>query len=171
MKKTLALVMAVLLTITIVRAQVGWITHKADNRISVKFPNEPKEVTPGTFVALDKIGKDSVGYSITVVDLEKVAGIDSATLTPIKATQQFADQLKAGMKQSLTDIDLQDFKISTWKGFTSYSTTGNGATKKQTMYIFMVLIGSKMYSLSSVVPNGVATTGRDEFFSSLTLTN
>jgi len=171
MKKIISLFILTVVSVTFALAQATWTTYKADNRISVKFPNQPKEVIPGTFISLDKIGKDSVGYGITIVDFEKVAGIDSTALAPIKATPEFATQLKIGMKQSLPDIDLQDFKIGTWKGFTSYSTTGNSPSKKQTMYLFMVLVGNKMYSLSAIVPEAAVTAGRDQFFSSLTLTN
>jgi len=171
MKKIISLAILIVTSITFAFAQTAWVTHKADNRVSVKFPGTPKEVVPGTFISVEKIGKDSVGYALTVVDFQKVANIDSATLAPIKATPEFTSQLKTGMAQSLPDVNLEDFKIGTWKGYTSYTTTGSSPAKKQTMHIFMVLIGTKMYSLAAVVPDGAATTGRDQFFSSLTLTN
>jgi hypothetical protein len=171
MKKIVSLVILTVVSVTFAFAQTAWVTHKADNRISVKFPNEPKEVIPGTFVSIDKIGTDSVGYALTVVDFQKVAGIDSATLVPIKTTPDFISQLKTGMAQSLPDVNLEDFKIGTWKGYTSYTSMGSSPAKKQKMYIFMVLIGSKMYSLAAMVPDGQAIAGRDQFFSSLTLTN
>jgi hypothetical protein len=168
MKKIVALFITALITITVVYAQNGWITHKADNRISVKFPGEPKEVIAGTFAAHDK---DSVGYALTVVDFVTVAGIDSVTLAPMKDTPEFAAQLKQGMGSSLPGVTLDDFKIGKWKGFSSYTTTGVSSTQKTKMYMFMVLIGNKMYSLSSVVPDGRSAKGKDDFFASLTLTN
>ncbi len=166
MKKIFSLVIATLFTITIVHAQVGWVNHKADNRISVKFPNEPKEVVAGTYAAHDK---DSVAYVFTMVDFVVVANIDSVALAPMKDTPDFAAELKKGINASLPNVALEDFKIGKWKGFSSYSTTGVNSVQKTKMYMFMVLIGNKMYSLSAVVPDNVSTRGRDDFFASLAL--
>jgi hypothetical protein len=168
MKKTLWLFIITFVCVTFVYAQDGWVSHKADNRISVKFPDEPKEVVAGTFATHDK---DSVGYALTVIDFVAVAGIDSVTLAPLKDTPQFAAQLKQGMGSSLPGVVLDDFTIGKWKGFTSYTTAGVSSAQKTKMYMFMVLIGNKMYSLSTVVPDGKSPKGRDNFFSSLTLTN
>ena len=122
MKKILALAIAAMLTVTIAYAQNGWVTHQGDNRISVKFPTDPKELVPGSFIAVAH--DSSVVCVFTLVDFVKVAGIDSTTLAPIKNTPEFAAQLKSGMGKSLPNVNLDDFKIGTWKGFTSYTTSG-----------------------------------------------
>ena len=160
MKKIFTLVIAAMLTVTITHAQNGWVTHQADDRISVKFPSEPKELTPGSFIAL---GADSVAYVFTVVDFVKVAGIDSVALAPVKATPEFAAELKTGMKQSLPDVNLSDFKISTWKGFTCYTSSGIDSKNKE-YDMFMFIIGNKLYSLSTVIANGASLKGQDRFF-------
>lgn len=168
MKKTFSLVIALLLTITIVKAQEGWVSHKADDRISVKFPNEPREEIAGTYTAHDK---DSLSYILTVVDFVAVANIDSTALAPMKETPEFAAQLKQGINASLPNVTLEDFKIGAWKGHTSYTTSGVNGTQKLKLYMFMVLVGNKLYSLTSVVPDSATTKGRDDFFASLELTN
>lgn len=168
MKKTIWLFVTTIFCATFVYAQDGWVSHKADNRISVKFPNEPKEVIAGTFATHDK---DSVGYALTVIDFVTAAGIDSVTLAPMKDTPEFAAQLKQGIGSSLPGVVLDDFTIGKWKGFSSYSTAGVNSSQKTKMYMFMVLIGNKLYSLSTVAPAGKSTKGRDNFFSSLTLTH
>src|ERR1700704_1690121 len=114
MKNIYLILISLLISISAAKAQDGWVTHKGDNRISVKFPVEPKELTPGSFIAL---GSDSVAYVFTMVDFKVVANIDSVALAPMKATPEFADQLKTGMKSSLPDVDFPDFVIGTWKGF------------------------------------------------------
>ena len=168
MKKIISLVILTVVSVTFAFAQTAWVTHKADNRISLKFPNEPKEIIAGTLAAHDK---DSLTYVFTVVDFVAVAGIDSTALAPMKDSPEFATQLKQGMSSSLPNVTLDDFKISKWKGQTSYTSSGINNKDKSQLYTFMVLIGNKMYSLSIVVPAGKPTAGRDEFFSSLTLTN
>jgi hypothetical protein len=70
----------------------------------------------------------------------------------------------------LPNVDLADLTIGTWKGFTSYST--NGTDEKMKRYdMFMVIIGNKLYSFSTVTANGASLQGRDTFFSTITLTN
>lgn len=157
--------MVVLLAVTVVQAQDNWVDHKGDERISVKFPTEPREVITGTFAAKDK---DSVAYVFTIVDFVQVAGIDSTALAPIKATPEFAAQLKSGMGQSLPDVKFDDFKLGTWKGFTCYTSTGvDSQMKKYDMFMF--IIGNKLYSLSTIIGNGASLEGRDAFFKSVML--
>lgn len=168
MKKIISLVILTVVSITFAFSQTAWVNHKADNRISLKFPNEPKEVVTGTLAAYDK---DSLTYVFTVVDFVAVANIDSTVLAPMQNTPDFAAQLKQGMSSTLHDVTLDDFKIGKWKGHTSYTTTGLNNKNKSQLYTFMVLVGNKLYSLSAVVPLGKSNTGRDEFFSSLMLSN
>jgi hypothetical protein len=168
MKKIVVLALSVLITVIAAKAQDGgWITHKGDDRISVKFPTEPKELTPGSFIAVDK---DSVAYIFTIVDFVQVANIDSVALAPMKATPEFAAQLKTGMKQSLPDVEFPDFVIGTWKGFTSYTSSGIDSKKKK-YDMFMFIIGNKLYSVSSVRADGVSTRSRDNFVNSIMLSN
>ena len=94
MKKIYPLIIALVLTAGIANAQDGWVTHVADNRVSVKFPTEPKELTPGSFITTDDAG---VAYVFTMVDLKQVAGVDSVALAPMKATPEFAAQIKTGL--------------------------------------------------------------------------
>src|ERR1700743_2893097 len=114
MKKIFTLVIAAMLTVTFAQAQNTWVSHKGDERISVKFPSEPSEKVPGSFIAAEK--DSSVAYVFTIVDFVKVAGIDSTTLAPIKNTPEFTSQLKTGMSGSLPGVQLEDFKIGIWKG-------------------------------------------------------
>jgi hypothetical protein len=168
MKKLLILIIVAIITITIARAQGGWVTYKADNRISVKFPSEPTELTPGSFMSASK--DSTIVYIFTMVDFLKVAGIDSVALAPIKATPEFAGQLKVGLKQSLPDVYMSDFRIGNWRGFTSYTATGIDRKKKK-YDMFMVIIGNKLYSISTVTAEGANLRSREQFFSSLTLSN
>jgi hypothetical protein len=167
MKKIYFIVITMLITAAIAKAQDGWVTHKGDERISVKFPSEPKELTPGSFIAVDK---DSIAYIFTIVDFVKVANIDSVALAPMKNTPEFAAQIKTGMKQSLPDVEFPDFVIGSWKGFTSYVSSGlDSKNKKYDMFMF--IIGNKLYSVSTVTAPGASTKGRDNFLGSIMLSN
>lgn len=168
MKKIFTLVIAAMLTVAFAHAQTGWVTHQGDNRISVKFPSAPVEQIPGSFMAAAK--DSSVACVLTIVDFVKVAGIDSIALAPIKNTPEFAAQLKTGMGSSLPNVQLEDFKIGTWKGFTSYTSSGVDPQMKR-YDIFMLIIGNKLYSLSTVTRNGGSLEGRDTFWKSIQLSN
>lgn len=167
MIKIYALVIILLITAGLANAQDGWVTHTGDNRVSVKFPATPKEIVPGSFMASDK---DSIAYIFTIVDFVQVAGIDSVALAPIKATPEFAAQLKTGMGRSLPDVTFADFSINPWKGFTSYHSTGTDS-KKRNYEVFMFIIGNKLYSVSTIIAQGVSTKGRDVFLNSVQISN
>jgi hypothetical protein len=169
MKKILLLVIVALFTMTIVYAQTGWVTHKADNRVSVKFPNEPHEISPGSVMSMLK--DSSMVYVFTMVDFVQVAGIDSVALAPIKATPEFASQLKSGIGRSLPGVNFADFTIGSYKGFTSYTSSGLDAKNKK-YDMFMFIIGNKLYSLSTIMASTIATTkSRDDYFASIVISN
>ena len=145
MKKIYPLIIALLITAGIANAQDGWVTHVADNRVSVKFPVEPKELTPGSFITTDNAG---VAYVFTVVDFVQVANIDSVALAPLKNTPEFAAQIKTGLLQSLPGVDMADFTIGTYKGFTSYTSTGTMPLRKNTICLCLLLaINCTVYQL------------------------
>jgi len=168
MKKILFLVTIAMLSVTVLHAQNGWITHKGDDRVLVKFPSEPQETTPGTFVAIASKDSSTV-YVFSIVDFTKF-GIDSASLVPLKTIPQFTAQLKAGMKKSIPTANFEDIKISTWKGFTSYTTTGTDPKGKK-YDMFMFIIGSKLYSLSTIRLSGIDVKGRDDYFAAVEITH
>jgi hypothetical protein len=166
MKKILVFAAILLLTSAIVNAQQPWVTHKVDNKVSIQFPTTPKEFIPGSFMSVEP--DSSVAYVFTLVDFAKVANLDSAALAPVKATPEFAAQLKTGMIQSLPDVNLSDFVIGDFKGYTSYSTSGFDSKKKR-YDMFMFIIGTNFYSLSIVTAYGASLENRDKFFASIQL--
>jgi hypothetical protein len=168
MKKPLTMLVAVvLLTLTVVHAQQPWVSHKVNNRVSFKFPSTPREFIPGSFMSVSP--DSSVVYIFTLVDFAKVANLDSAALAPVKATPEFAAELKKGMKQSLPDVSLSDFAIGKFNGFTSYSSWGFDPKKKR-YDMFMFIIGTNFYSFSTVTTYGTLLSSRDRFFASIRLT-
>jgi len=155
--------MVAVFSVMVVHAQEGWVTHKS-GRLSVKFPVAPKEVQPGTILASPDSNKVFV---FTVVDFTQF-GLDSASLVPVKATPEFAGQIKTGMSITLKGVTLDDFKIGDFNGYTTYTTAGVDAQKKQ-YDMLMILIGNKMYSLTAVRRNGIAATDKDAYFASVAI--
>jgi hypothetical protein len=166
MKKLFTLITFVLLTTFIAQAQDGWITYKADNHISIKFPKQPAELIPGTMGA---VGVDSVGYGITVIDLNKMANVDSATVATIKESPEFADQLRMGIEQGAGNLQLQPFKMGTWQGLTSYTSSGIDADHKQ-FKMLMVIYGTKIYNFFTIVPQKAKAEAGEAFLNSATFT-
>ena len=156
-----------LLTGTIVNAQQPWVTQKVDNRVSIKFPSTPVGSAASSFVTTAP--DSSVACVFTVVDFAEVANLDSAALAPVKATPEFAAELKTGFKQKLSDVNFSDLVIGNYKGFTSYSTFGFDSKKKR-YDIFMFIIGTNFYTLSVVTAYGGLLETRDKFFDSVEIT-
>lgn len=166
MKKIL-LFAALLFSITIAaHAQTAWINHPLDNIVSAKFPSEPKEIAAGNVVATEK--DTSVVYVAGVVNMQTVANMDSATLAKQKTTPEFVGQLKSGIQSTLPGLQLADFVIGTWNGYTSYTTSGTD-TKKRQFDIFLFVKGTKLYSFSTVTKNGTGRAGHDKFMASITV--
>lgn len=168
MKKLITLLFIIIIAGNITHAQTNWITHKADNRVSLKFPTQPVERIKGTFIATSK--DSSIAYVFTVVDFAATAGIDSTSIAPYKTTPEFAAQLKAGIVKSLPTVELEDFKIGTWKGFTSYTSTGVD-NKSKKYFLFMFIIGNKLYSVSSILASNADFKKKDEFVSTIEISN
>jgi len=168
MKRVIVSAIALLFTLGIAYAQNDWVIHKCDNRISVKFPSEPKEIQPGSFTA--NLKDSTVACIFTCVDFSKVANIDSTTLAPLENTADFAAELKTGLESHLSDVKMNDLTIGKWNGFNSYSTWGIDSKKKRYDF-FMVIIGNNLYSLTTITGFGALFETRDTFFSSIVLTN
>jgi hypothetical protein len=167
MKKIFTLVTVAVLMVTLAHAQTGWVDHKGDDRISVKFPVQPKEIASGSFFAFDK---DTTGYIFTIIDYMKVAGMDSVALDKEKDLPEFAVGMKTGYTKSNPDVKIDDFKVGKWKGFTCYTTSGVDSKKRQwDMFIF--IIGNKMYGLQTMRNEHSSPEGRDAFFNSVVLSN
>lgn len=167
MKKTYFLLLFVFVLQVIAKAQTDWITKKLDEKISVKFPIEPQKLTNNgndTFVAKES---DSLAYSAGMIDLKVVANLDSATLAPMKDSQEFANQMVKGIASKKKNYAFGDVTIGKWKNFTSYNTSAYDNTNKNTLLVKIIFIGSKMYLISCRVPADIATKKNNTFFSSI----
>jgi hypothetical protein len=170
MKKTYYVLLLVLLASVSAKAQTGWVTQNVDEKISIKFPVETKKTTAanGSNVYTVK-GQDSIGYSATMTDLNVTVHIDSAALAPLKDTQEFADQMMAGMASKKANYAFGAVTLGKWKNNTTYSITGTETTKKSTLFVQMMLIGSKMYIFSCSIPPNLTTKNNEIFFSTIEL--
>lgn len=167
MKKTYYLILFVLMLSAATKAQTNWVTKNIDEKLSIKFPAEPETVTKNGINSYLLKGKDGIGYSTTVVDLKVVANLDSATLASVKDKQEFADGLMAGMAKKKTNYTLGALTIGKWKTYSTYSASGTENTNKGTLWLKMILIGSKMYSLSCLIPANTAAKNNEVFFDSV----
>lgn len=150
-------------------AQTDWVKQNIDEKASVKFPNAPKTVPSGQNTVYVSKGKDSVGYIASMVDFKVVANLDSAALAPMKDKPEFASQLKTGMGSSMPSYTLSEPTIGKWNGYTTYSMTGTNTSGKDKMNIRIILVGSKMYSMSCVVPTAVTAKNDEMYFNTFQL--
>jgi hypothetical protein len=167
MKKTYYLILFVLMLSATAKAQTNWVTKNIDEKLSIKFPAEPETVTKNSIDSYLFKGKDSVKYSTTAVDLKVAAHLDSATLAPVKDKQEFADSMMAGMAKKKTNYTFGAARIGKWKTYTTYTISGLENSNKSTLYIKMILVGSKMYTLSCLVPANMVTKNNEVFLDSV----
>lgn len=167
--KKISLLLFILLQTAFAFSQSVWVIQKIDERLAVQFPDNPTKTTKkGSESYLSK-GKDSGQYSAVVLDYKILANLDSATLSRIRNTQQFADQIRGGMAAQKTNYTFEVAKIGTWNTFTTYSFNAVEHTSKARLAVRMILIGSKMYALSCLLPDQLVTANEQRFFDSITL--
>ncbi|WP_316831977.1 hypothetical protein [Pedobacter aquatilis] len=169
MKKRYFLLLS-LLTLSIpALAQENWVRTKIDEKVSVAFPSEPQKTSKnGNDIFIDREA-DSILYSAVMMDLKPLAGLDSAKLATIKDTQGFADQFMKGVASQKTNYEFGKTTIAKWKGFTSYETSAVDKNGKGTLYTYLIIIGSKVYTLTCRVPDKLSTKNKERFISSLML--
>jgi hypothetical protein len=107
-----------------------------------------------------------MAYSVAMLDYKIVLHLDSAALAPMKDNQQFADQLRAGIASNKTNYTFGDITIGKWNTYATYSMSASENINKNTLLIQMILIGSKMYSLSCRIPANMTTKNNEVFFGS-----
>lgn len=169
MKKLHFLLLSLLVFPLLCFAQKNWVMLKIDERISVSFPSAPEKSTKnGNDVYIDREA-DSILYSAAMIDLKPFAGLDSVKLATIKDTQGFADQFMKGIASQKTNYDFGKTTIGKWKGWTTYQTSATDKTGKGTLYTYMIIIGSRVYTFSCRVPDKLAIKDKDQFFDSVQL--
>lgn len=166
MKKLYYLPLFVLMLAASAKAQTNWVTKKLDEKLSVKFPVEPQVVKKNGFDSYLAKGNDSVKYSTTVMDYQVVVHLDSATLAPMKDTQIFADQLGKGIASKKPNYTFGGVTIGKWNTYTTYTMSASENTNKSTLLMRMILIGSKMYALSCLIPANLVTKNNEVFLGS-----
>jgi hypothetical protein len=164
MKKLSLLLITAFLASNFALAQSSWVNYKIDNKLSTRLPATPKTLNENSVYALDK---DSLVYIVTVLDLQKVAELDSAALIPLAPTPDFANKIKEGVEQKMNGFTMGDIKVGKWKDYTSYKLEGGNDAKQLNSYTFIVIVGSKLYALMTLTPENKTGKGKNSFYSSL----
>lgn len=167
MKKNYYLLLLILVLSASANGQTQWEDTKLDEKLLVKFPSTPDKKTANGSVRFVAKTKDSVTFTATVIDYQIIAKIDSASLAAMKDTPSFAEQLKAGISAQRKDYVLGDVEVSKWKTYTTYQILGTKSNDNKKLYLKMIIIGSKMYGLSCLVPDQLVTKDNEVFLNSL----
>ena len=166
MKRTIYLLLFVLTLSAAAQAQTNWVTKNLDENLSVKLPALPEKTGTAGIDIYSLKATDGVIYSVSVIDFNVIAHLDSATIATMKDSQAFADQMKMGMAAKMPNYTLGDVTMGKWKSYTSYTVLGSSNADKGKLSIYMILIGSKMYTLSCVVPAALTTKNNEVFLGS-----
>ena len=166
MKKLYLALMISIMAINIAAAQTGWITYKIDERLSAKIPAQAQIIGKGS---IKSVSKDSVVCIISKIDFLSTVQMDSIILAPLLPTQEFANELRSGMRGQMEGFTLGNVKIDRYKGYYSYSLEGTNPTKKSRLYTYMLIVGNNLYAFSTLVPENKSLKVKDIFFSSLIL--
>lgn len=147
-------------------AQSGWIDYKIDDKFSIKIPSQPEKADDYSVVSS---GKDSLICAITKIDMQKISGLDSATLAALAPTSDFINSIKDGMHEKMQDYTLSGVRTGKWNGYYAYYVDGENTLEKVKSYSFMILVGHYLYSFGVVMPADQDPQAKDDFFTSLKL--
>jgi hypothetical protein len=165
MKKSLLSIYLLTFIVLAANAQKTWITKKINDKVSIKFPSEPKEVNPGSFVATT----EDKGTACIFSTIDPASfGLDSASFASISKTEDFTKNYKNGIKQSLPDFDLTDIKIGNWNNLTSYTLNGVNPQGRKIDY-FIFVMNNKIYIMVTRRAAGINTTDMNTYFASVEL--
>jgi len=166
MKKYYFLVVTIICSIIVAHAQTNWIDYKIDNRVSVKIPSQPKKIDEFNVMASDMSG--SV-YVLGAVDLAISDGTDSAKLVTLAPTAEYAKMMRTKLIESLPGFEMGDIKTGLWNQHNAYYLNGVYLATKGKVYMFLFIIGSKLYSLTAITPENSSGQAKEDFFASTTL--
>jgi len=166
MKKLCLLFITSIVLLNSSKAQTEWVSYKIDDKLSCRVPAQPTKLDANSVYVKSQ---DSSVYVIAMIDMLKLANLDSATVASQSPTTEFANNFKTGMLGQMPGSTLGDVVIGKWKGYTCYNINGGNTTSKLKIYTFMVFIGVKVYSLMSILPEGRNAKLKDDYFNSLVL--
>jgi len=129
----------------------------------------PSTPTSGDEYSVIAMSNDSMVCVVTKIDMQKVAGLDSATLADLAPTEDFVSSVKIGMQQKMQGYTLGDARPGKWHNYYTYNIEGANAATKVKSFTFLVIISNYLYSISAVLPNDKSTQPKDDFFASLKL--
>ena len=163
MKKTLLFLITGVLAITVAHAQSNWIDYKIDAKVSVKIPAAPRTIDDFNVMSTDS---NKTVYVIGLVDLLKSEGTDSLTLITKSRTVEYANKMRDELVKSMPGFQLGQIVTGIWKDYTCYHMEGVYTPKNAKVYMFLFIVGSKLYSLTALVPENVSNQGKDAFYAS-----
>jgi hypothetical protein len=168
MIKNLILILAFLFGFIVAQAQNNWVNYKVDNKISVKFPSQPAQLSDGTVFFSNK--DSTVKLGMFIFDFSKVAKIDSADLPMLRESLDFIMSAANLMSIKNHCKEPEDLKKAKWNGFTSYTAKGAGmGSGSGYCHILMFLIGNKLYTFGATLSATADSKIKDDYFSSITL--
>lgn len=166
MKKIFTLFAAIAVFVITANAQEAWVKQKLDDKMAVKFPKAPESLNDGAIFRFKDA--DSTSFTATQMDFSAM-GLDSATLTSMAPTEEFAEQFKGGFTAQIPGLEVSKMDIGTWKNHTCYDIEGSVEDKKLKMTFKCIFIGSKMYTFVTAQQEKSDLKNKATFFESIEL--
>jgi hypothetical protein len=168
MIKNLTIALLLLFSSIIAQAQTNWINYKVDNKISVKFPSKPTQMSHDILISSNK--DSTAEFTMSMIDIAKIAHIDSAGIAKNLGNPDIMKNMADFINEQHRYSKLKDFKIGNWNGFTTYTSMAVGANPRNKYYnILMLFIGTKMYTFEVVLAATADSNIKDDYFSSISL--
>lgn len=147
-------------------AQENWFQHKANDKITIGFPSQPKKVTESSYFLKDTTG---VIYGVSVIDIAKSINMEADAFNDAVVTQEFADQFLEGLAPTMPKYTFKPIKIVRLKNYPTYYIEGRDDVNKTTAYFNSVFIDGVSYNLTCILPDGKSGKNKDIFLTNISI--
>lgn len=148
------------------KAQNNWVKLNLDEKVYVNLPAMPEKKVGNGSISYTLKTKDSIVLSVAILDYKIIANLDSTRLATIKDNPDFANQLKQGLITQRPSYTFGNMMIGKWKTFSKFDINGVRKRDQGKLKMEMILIGSKLYGLSYILPDKFVSNIGDLFINS-----
>lgn len=146
------------------KAQEGWIKQKIDQKVTVGFPVQPRQLNEASVGIRDK---DDVTFIVTKLDLASLTKVTVEKFHQDVVTQDYADEFLEGMAPTMPKFKFSPIKIVKLKGLSCYQVVGRDEESKSTIFMNIYFLNGISYSLASIQPDGKPDKNRSIFLTNL----
>jgi hypothetical protein len=149
-----------------VKAQDKWYLQQIAEKVSIKFPVQPRKINEISYGLKDTSG---IVYVSSTVDLLKTTQLDLPTFNEEIEKQEFADDFGIGVSGSFPKYKFGQTKLIMAQGQRAYIMEARCEENKSNLYMLVCFLNGISYGFTCIVPDGKSLKNKDIYFSTVSI--